>query len=346
MSRSLRPRRSPNGSVRIQRGRRRHCWLRPKSVDAGTRTRKELFEKIVRLVQRAAPMRAGAALLVQRELDRQQLDVETMDANSLKRLILTIEKQINANMALRMKYSDQPERFMESELELYQALKGLHAVAASPELYPVFVKTKCVASLLGLLAHENADIANDVLDLIQEMTGAEDAAPEDLLVLVDALLQHEGARQEVSLATTSMLPREPHMFPLVNRRHVDGRRRRPRSLPMLPLTHARAPSRPVARSGSGADSRAEPAAPQRGGRGRSVRHPLDGEAHHIYPLDARRVHMHMSMYMHSMDVYVHMYQLIWKAGVPAAEICRPHIACLLWQLSIFESILEVRLAPR
>ena len=62
-------------------------------------------------------------------------------------------------MALRMKYSDQPERFMESELELYQALKGLHTVAASPELYPVFVKTKCVASLLGLLAHENADIA-------------------------------------------------------------------------------------------------------------------------------------------------------------------------------------------
>lgn len=116
-----------------------------------------------------------------------------MDANSLKRLILHIEKQINTNMQLRMKYADQPERFMDSELELFQALKGLHAVAAAPELFPVFVKTKCVPSLLGLLAHENSDISVDVLDLLQEMTGAEDASPDDLLVLVEALLEHEGA---------------------------------------------------------------------------------------------------------------------------------------------------------
>ena len=108
-------------------------------------------------------------------------------------LILHVEKQINTNMQLRLKYGDQPERFMESELELYQSLKGMHAVAASPELYPVFVKTKCVPSLLGLLAHENADIANDVLDLLQEMTGADDAAPEDLRAPVDALLEYEAA---------------------------------------------------------------------------------------------------------------------------------------------------------
>ena len=121
------------------------------------------------------------------------MDVEVLDANSLKQRILYVEKQINGNMALRMKYADQPERFLDSELELYQSLKGLHAVAASPELYPVFVKTKCVPSLLGLLAHENSDIANDALDLLQEMAGAEDAAPEDLLVLVDALLEHDAA---------------------------------------------------------------------------------------------------------------------------------------------------------
>ena len=78
---------------------------------------------------------------------------------------------------------------MDSELELFQALKGLHAVAAVPELYPVFVKTRCVPSLVSLLTHENADISMDVLDLLQEMTGADDAAPDDLTVLVDALLE-------------------------------------------------------------------------------------------------------------------------------------------------------------
>jgi len=143
----------------------------------------------------ASAQQQAAALLAEaeRELEQSQVDVDVMDANSLKRLILHIEKQINTNMQLRMKYADQPERFMDSELELFQALKGLHAVAAAPELFPVFVKTRCVPSLLGLLAHENADISVDVLDLLQEMTGAEDASPEDLLVLVDNVLEHEGA---------------------------------------------------------------------------------------------------------------------------------------------------------
>ena len=130
-----------------------------------------------------------------------------MDANSLKGLILHVEKQINQNTQLRMKYVDQPERFMDSELELYQALKGLHAVAAAPELYPVFVKTRCVPSLIGLLAHENVDISSDVLDLVQEMTSAEDATPDDLLVLVDALLEHEAAATLVD-HTTGRAPRD------------------------------------------------------------------------------------------------------------------------------------------
>ena len=138
----------------------------------------------------------AAALLAEaeRELAESHVEVDaSLDANSLKRLILHFEKQINGNMALRMKYGDQPERFLDSELELYQALKALHAVAAQPDLFPVFVKSKCVPSLLGLLAHENTDIANDALDLLQEMTSADDAAPEDLLVLVDAMLEHGAA---------------------------------------------------------------------------------------------------------------------------------------------------------
>ena len=63
----------------------------------------------------------------ERDAEEQNLSVDALDANSLKRLILLVEKQINGNMALRMKYPDQPERFLDSELELFQALKGLHA---------------------------------------------------------------------------------------------------------------------------------------------------------------------------------------------------------------------------
>ena len=135
----------------------------------------------------------AAALLAAAEAEAEGLDVDALDANSLKRLILHVEKQINANMQMRMKYADQPEKFLDSELELYQSLKGLHALAAAPELYPTFVKSKCMGSLLGLLAHENADIANDTLELLQELATAEDASPDDLTCLIDAFLENDGA---------------------------------------------------------------------------------------------------------------------------------------------------------
>ena len=111
----------------------------------------------------------------------------------MKRMVLSIEKRINENMQLRTKYGDKPERFMDSELELYQELKRLHVLATAPELYPTFVRTRCVPSLLGLLAHENSDISIDVVDLLREMTESEDAAPNDLLVLVTALLDNGAA---------------------------------------------------------------------------------------------------------------------------------------------------------
>ena len=135
----------------------------------------------------------AAALLAAAEAEAEGLDVDALDANSLKRLILHVEKQINANMQMRMKYADQPEKFLDSELELCQSLKGLHALAAAPELYPTFVKSKCMGSLLGLLAHENADIANDTLELLQELATAEDASPDDLTCLIDAFLENDGA---------------------------------------------------------------------------------------------------------------------------------------------------------
>ena len=67
------------------------------------------------------PKSDASELLAQaeRELEASQVDVETMDANSLKRLILHVEKQINSNMALRMKYADQPEHLWAS-LQFYR----------------------------------------------------------------------------------------------------------------------------------------------------------------------------------------------------------------------------------
>ena len=43
---------------------------------------------------------------------------------------------------MRMKYSDEPSKFMDSEVDLDDAVKRMMVVAGSPELYPDFARTQ------------------------------------------------------------------------------------------------------------------------------------------------------------------------------------------------------------
>ena len=80
---------------------------------------------------------------------------------------------------------------MESELELHEAIQQLHALATVPELYQVAVENKLVPTLLGLLAHDNSDVAIAVVNLLQELTDIEDDNQEDAAALIDALLEQQ-----------------------------------------------------------------------------------------------------------------------------------------------------------
>ena len=71
---------------------------------------------------------------------------------------------------LRIKFPDEPSKFMASEVELHDAIQELRSVATAPDLYPILVELESVSSLLGLLSHENADVSVAVVDLLQEMT--------------------------------------------------------------------------------------------------------------------------------------------------------------------------------
>lgn len=73
-----------------------------------------------------------------------------------------------------MKYADQPERFMESEVDLDQCVQAFLQLVNNPDLYPVFVEANAVPHLLNLLTHENTDISIDVVDLLQALTDTED----------------------------------------------------------------------------------------------------------------------------------------------------------------------------
>jgi len=62
-------------------------------------------------------------------------------------------------------------RFIDSEADLDAAIKALLPLAQVPEIaYPLLVSSGQLEVLVGLLSHENADIALDVIELIHELT--------------------------------------------------------------------------------------------------------------------------------------------------------------------------------
>ncbi|PSC73978.1 beta-catenin 1 [Micractinium conductrix] len=118
--------------------------------------------------------------------------MEMLDAKGLKRLTLQLERKYNSNLEARMRYADQPDKFMESEADLDEAVKALLVVASAPDLYPELVaNTSALQTLLALLNHENSDVAADAVEVLQELTDSDavEDAEEEAEVLVDALLE-------------------------------------------------------------------------------------------------------------------------------------------------------------
>jgi len=109
-----------------------------------------------------------------------------------------LERAANKNQDQRSKYPDDPtkyvaspplpshvrshnfQRFIDSEADLDSALRALIPLAQVPILaYPELVRSGTVARLVGLLSHENADIAIDVIDLLHELTDEDNEADEN-----------------------------------------------------------------------------------------------------------------------------------------------------------------------
>ncbi|KAK5662244.1 hypothetical protein OQA88_8149 [Cercophora sp. LCS_1] len=115
---------------------------------------------------------------------------EKIDLSWLKKTALGFEKRITRNAELRARHEDEPAKFIDSEADLDASIKALSILGEHPELYADFAKLGCVGSLVGLLAHENTDIAIDAVEIVSELTGEDVAATEEQWsALVDALLE-------------------------------------------------------------------------------------------------------------------------------------------------------------
>lgn len=115
---------------------------------------------------------------------------EKIDAAWLRRTALNFERRINRNAEQRARFEAEPQRFIASEADLDADVKALSILGEHPELYADFAACGSAASLAGLLAHENADIAVSAVEIIGELTGEDVAAEEEQWgALVDALVE-------------------------------------------------------------------------------------------------------------------------------------------------------------
>ncbi|MCJ1311084.1 hypothetical protein MMC25_004754 [Agyrium rufum] len=115
---------------------------------------------------------------------------EKIDSAWLKKTALNFEKRISKNAELRARYEATPEKFIESEADLDADMKSLSILSEHPELYAGFAELGCIGSLVSLLAHENADIAIDAIEIIGELIDEDvDADVDQWNAIVDAMLE-------------------------------------------------------------------------------------------------------------------------------------------------------------
>merc|ERR1719348_462972 len=131
-------------------------------------------------------------------------DVEsvTLDETGVKKILLGFEKKVSKNQEMRIKFPDQPDKFMVSEMELHDGLRELQNVSTVPHMYPIMVELNCVSTLLGLLSHDNTDISVAAIDVIQELTDVDTMNESD--EGAEALLQALFDNQVCSLLVTNL----------------------------------------------------------------------------------------------------------------------------------------------
>lgn len=82
-----------------------------------------------------------------------------------------LEKALRQNQAMRAKYPDEPQRFIDSEADLNDELRQLVVLTTNCALlYPEFERLNGPSVLVELLSHENADIAGAAIQVLEELT--------------------------------------------------------------------------------------------------------------------------------------------------------------------------------
>ncbi|GAB7361696.1 hypothetical protein MBLNU230_g1743t1 [Neophaeotheca triangularis] len=117
---------------------------------------------------------------------------ERIDAAWLKGLGAKFQKKVAKNAELRSKHESDPQKFMASEADLDAEVKSFSVLTEHPELYSTLAESESVANLVGLLAHDNTDIAIAAIEIISELLDEDvEAEQEQWDALVSAFLDSD-----------------------------------------------------------------------------------------------------------------------------------------------------------
>eukprot|EP00871_Galdieria_phlegrea_P005186 jgi/Galph1/5669/GphlegSOOS_G4394.1 len=128
--------------------------------DTGIEYRAEAFP-FYRLLTQCIKSGCKVAIAIS---ERSEIDIETM-----KKLVHKLELAVKENTKQRSKYSDDPEKFADSEINLDQAIQEFRVVASVPQLFEELSNLSIWPLFIGLLGHDNMDIVADVVLVLYDI---------------------------------------------------------------------------------------------------------------------------------------------------------------------------------
>ncbi|GAA6052466.1 hypothetical protein JCM3770_001126 [Rhodotorula araucariae] len=110
----------------------------------------------------------------------EQLPGEDLTPQSVRKSLLALEKAVNKNRDLRTKFPTDPEKFVDSEFNLLESLRGLFLLSTNPAMtYPLLLENATPNTLADLLSHENMDVPVAVVEVLEELLDPDDLENDD-----------------------------------------------------------------------------------------------------------------------------------------------------------------------
>ncbi|CRH00259.1 beta-catenin-like protein 1, putative [Plasmodium relictum] len=104
------------------------------------------------------------------EILKQAENVECIDESNIKKLAGVLKKKKKKNEQDRIEYPDNPEKWVNSEVDLDEILVNTKNLSVCTNLYKSMIDSGIFEDIIDLLNHQNTDIVIEVIEIIKEIT--------------------------------------------------------------------------------------------------------------------------------------------------------------------------------